>query len=55
MSLFERLATPGISGGSVDDALVGATAVVNAVPLVTGDRRALRTYDALDVEIVLAL
>lgn len=43
------LATLGVSGGSVYDALVGAAAVEHAVPLLTRDRRALGTYRALDV------
>jgi predicted nucleic acid-binding protein len=54
-SVLERLAALGLSGGSVYAALVGATAVAHGVPLVTRDRRALRTYGALDVEVVLAL
>lgn len=54
VSLYERLASLGISGGSVYDALVGATAVANGVPLVTSDRRALRTYSALDVDVIVA-
>lgn len=52
--LYERLATLGLTGGSVYDALVGAVAVANGVALVTRDRRALRTYSALDVDVVLA-
>jgi len=52
--LLQRLAPLGISGGSVYDALVGATAVQHQVPLVTRDRRALATYRSLDVGIVLA-
>lgn len=45
------LASAGVSGGSVYDALVGAAAVEHAVPLVTRDRRALGTYRALDVDV----
>jgi predicted nucleic acid-binding protein len=52
--LLQRLAALGVSGGSVYDALVGATAVEHKVPLVTRDHRALGTYRALDVEIILA-
>jgi len=52
--LLEKLARCGISGGSVYDALVGATAVEHRVPLVTRDRRALGTYRALDVDVVMA-
>ncbi|MDN5861300.1 MAG: type II toxin-antitoxin system VapC family toxin [Pseudonocardia sp.] len=51
--LFERLAASGVSGGAVYDAMVGAAAVEHGVPLVTRDRRALRTYRALDVDVVL--
>lgn len=50
--LLARLPEAGISGGSVYDALVGATAAAAGVPLVTRDRRALGTYRALDVEVV---
>lgn len=53
-ALHERLATLGISGGSVYDALVGATAVSVGVPLVTRDRRAMRTYELLGVDVVMA-
>ena len=51
--LFIRLPSLGISGGAVYDALVGAAAVEHGVPLLTRDQRALRTYRALDVEVVL--
>lgn len=50
--LLRRLAALGVSGGSVYDALIGATAVEHGVPLVTRDRRALGTYRALDVRLV---
>lgn len=52
--LLARLAGAGIAGGSVYDALVGAVAVEHGVPLVTRDRRALGTYRALDVDVLLA-
>lgn len=52
--LLGRLAGLGISGGSVYDALVGAAAVEHGVPLVTRDHRALGTYRALDVQLVIA-
>lgn len=51
-SLLTRLAGAGVSGGSVYDALVGATAVEHGVPLVTRDRRALGVYRALDVDLI---
>lgn len=51
--VLDLLAGVGVSGGSVYDALVGATAVEHGVPLATRDRRALGTYRALDVHVVL--
>lgn len=51
-NLLGALATAGVSGGAVYDALVGATAVECGVPLVTRDRRALGTYRALDVDTI---
>jgi len=50
-SLFRRLAAAGVSGGSVFDALVGATAVAHSLPLATRDARALDVYRALEVEL----
>lgn len=50
-ALLEQLDSIGIAGGSVYDALVGATAAEHAVRLVSRDRRALETYRALDVEV----
>jgi len=47
----ERLPSMGIAGGSVYDALVGATAAEHGLRLVSCDRRALETYRALDVEV----
>lgn len=51
--LLRELPGIGVSGGSVYDALVGAAAARAGVPLVTRDRRALGTYRALDVDVVL--
>ena len=51
--LLIRLPAVGITGGSVYDALVGACAAQAGVPLVTRDRRALGTYRALEVDVVL--
>jgi predicted nucleic acid-binding protein len=48
-SLVERLAAIPISGSAVYDALVGLTAADHGVELVTRDRRAARTYEALGV------
>jgi len=50
-SLLGRLATIGIAGGSVYDALVGAAAAEHGLPLASRDRRALAIYRALDVEV----
>lgn len=50
-SLFRRLASAGVAGGSVFDALVGAAAVAHDLPLATRDTRALDVYRALDVEV----
>lgn len=52
-ALSARLAETGIAGGAVYDALVGAAAVEHDVPLVTRDRRALATYRALDVDVIM--
>jgi len=52
LNLLGALATAGISGGAVYDALVGATAVECGVPLVTRDLRALGTYRALGVDVI---
>jgi predicted nucleic acid-binding protein len=49
--LMTELANGEITGGSVYDALVGATAREHAIPLATSDRRALDTYRVLGVEI----
>ncbi len=49
--LLTSLADHGVAGGSVYDALVGATAVEHGLPLVSRDRRALDTYRELGVEV----
>jgi len=49
-SILARLADAEVVGGSVYDALVGLAAGDNAMTLLTRDRRAQRTYDALHVE-----
>ena len=51
-NLLAALPGTGVSGGAVYDALVGATAVECGVPLVTRNRRALGTYRALDVDVI---
>lgn len=48
--LRARLASLGVAGGSVYDALVGQAALVNDRLLLTRDRRAERTYRALGVD-----
>jgi len=50
-SLLSDLATLGIGGGAVYDALVGACAREHDLVLATRDRRALETYRALDVRV----
>lgn len=42
-----RLAGTGIRGGAVYDALIGATAAYHDLTLLTRDRRARATYDAV--------
>jgi predicted nucleic acid-binding protein len=49
--LLSGLAALGIAGGSVYDALVGATARAHELVLATRDRRAVETYRALDVNV----
>jgi predicted nucleic acid-binding protein len=51
--LLGRLADARISGCSVYDALVGATAIEHGIVLATRDQRALATYRALDVNVEL--
>ncbi len=50
-TLLARLDSYGIGGGSIYDALVGASAVEHGLALATRDRRALETYRILGVEI----
>jgi predicted nucleic acid-binding protein len=50
-ALMKRLSVLRIAGGSVYDALVGATAAEHRVVLASRDRRAVETYRALGVEI----
>ena len=52
-ALLADLQSKGIAGGSVYDALVGAAAAQHGLPLATRDRRAVATYQTLDVEIEL--
>lgn len=52
-ALFASLAGHGLAGGTIYDALVGATALEHALTLVTRDKRALDTYRALDVTVEL--
>ncbi|MGH8892975.1 MAG: hypothetical protein ACRDWY_06660 [Actinomycetes bacterium] len=49
--LQPQLATLGIAGGSVYDALVAATAVEHALTLVSRDRRAWEAYRAVGADI----
>lgn len=50
-ALVPEFARLRITGGAVYDALVGAAARHHDRPLLTSDRRALRTYDALGVRV----
>ncbi|MEI2826384.1 MAG: type II toxin-antitoxin system VapC family toxin [Dermatophilaceae bacterium] len=52
-ALRSRLATTGIVGGAVYDALVGEASRTNARRLLTRDLRARRTYDLLGVDYLL--
>jgi predicted nucleic acid-binding protein len=52
-SLVALLGATGIAGGSVYDALVGATANEHRLTLVTRDRRALEVYRKLEVDVEL--
>lgn len=52
-TLPSALATLGIAGGAVYDALVGLAATGARVPLATRDRRAASTYAVLGVEVEL--
>ena len=49
--LLATLASQGIAGGAIYDALVGAVAAEHDCTLATRDRRALDTYRALDVRV----
>lgn len=49
--LFNRLATSGLQGGAVYDALVGEAARLHGRVLLTRDRRAMPTYAFLGVEV----
>lgn len=50
-ALGAELARLGIGGGSVYDALIGAAARHYDMPLLTSDRRAMRTYAALGIRV----
>lgn len=49
ISLIQRFSSAGVSGGAVYDGLVSSVAREHGLTLVTRDRRAVRTYDALGV------
>jgi predicted nucleic acid-binding protein len=51
-ALLAELPRLGIAGGAVYDALVGAAARAAGLVLVTRDRRAKATYDALGVRVL---
>jgi predicted nucleic acid-binding protein len=52
-ALTTTLASKGVSGGAVYDALVAATSARHGIPLASRDRRALDTYRAFGVEVEL--
>lgn len=52
-NLFEDLSHRGLTGGSVYDALIAATAVEHHARLLSRDRRALPTYRELGVDLEL--
>ena len=52
-ALTNALADHGVAGGSVYDALVGATAREHSITLCSRDRRAIATYRALEVDVYL--
>jgi predicted nucleic acid-binding protein len=45
-----RLVEAGVSGGAVYDGIIGLTAAAGGCRLLTRDRRAARTYEALSVD-----
>jgi predicted nucleic acid-binding protein len=49
--LLSDLPAAGVAGGSVYDALVGATARLHDLPLYSRDRRARSVYEALGTEV----
>lgn len=52
-ALTRKLASAGVSGGAVYDALVAAAAARHRLPLVSRDRQAAETYRAFGVEVEL--
>ncbi|HMG39909.1 MAG TPA: PIN domain-containing protein [Acidimicrobiales bacterium] len=48
---LKAIAAGDIRGGATYDALIGATAAEAGLPLLTFDRRAQRTYEAVGVEV----
>jgi len=50
-SALERAVASGLRGGALYDALIAATAAHHGLRLLSADRRARRTYEALDVDV----
>lgn len=48
--LINYLAAQNVTGGATYDALVGSTAMAAGATLLTRDRRAVRTYELLQVD-----
>lgn len=53
LRLLDRLAGAGVGGGSVYDAIVGATAVHHGARLLSLDERARPVYELLNVDLAL--
>lgn len=51
--LLKEASRSGIAGGAVYDALIGLTAAAADLPLLTRDRRAVRTYELMGAQVEL--
>lgn len=54
-NIHRRLESAGVLGGAVYDGLVALTALENATPLASRDRRAVNNYLSLGVEVQLVV
>jgi predicted nucleic acid-binding protein len=48
---LSRAITAGVRGGALYDALIAATAAAHGATVLSADRRALKTYQVMDVEV----